>query len=52
MVRKSTRISGPFDKTVHKTEWTCAAKIAERMNMVIRDKNIPFRGFWEILNWL
>ena len=38
---KKTRFPSPFDITTHKTEWTCAAKIAEWINDIIKDKNIP-----------
>ncbi len=38
---KATRISNPFDITTHRTEWTCAAKLAEWMNSYIKDKNLP-----------
>jgi len=38
---KLARIPSSFDATIHKTEWTCAAKIAEWMNTIIRDKSIP-----------
>ncbi|MGB3477913.1 MAG: N-6 DNA methylase [bacterium] len=39
---KLTRISSPFDTTSHKTEWTCAAKVAGWINDIIKEKNIPF----------
>jgi len=39
---KSTRIPSPFDTITHKTEWTCTAKIAEWMNDIIKEANIPF----------
>ncbi|NWF78270.1 MAG: SAM-dependent DNA methyltransferase [Chloroflexi bacterium] len=35
------RIPSPFGTAIHKTEWTCAAKVAEWMNDVIKDKNLP-----------
>jgi len=41
ILMKSTRVHCPFDTTIHKTEWTCAAKVAEWMNTIIHDKNIP-----------
>ena len=36
-----TRIPSPFGTAIHKTEWTCAAKVAEWMNDIIKDKNLP-----------
>ena len=38
---KKSRIPSPFDITTHKTEWTCAAKVAEWINDITKDKNIP-----------
>jgi type I restriction-modification system DNA methylase subunit len=38
---KSTRIPSPFDTTTRKTEWTCASKISEWINNIVKDKNIP-----------
>ncbi|TES91340.1 MAG: hypothetical protein E3J87_07950, partial [Candidatus Cloacimonadota bacterium] len=38
---KKTRFPSPFDITTHKTEWTCAAKIAEWLNDITKDKHIP-----------
>jgi len=40
-LRGKTRIPSPFGTAIHKTEWTCAAKIAEWMNDIIKDKNLP-----------
>jgi len=40
-LNKRTRISSPFDATTHKTEWTCAAKLAEWMNNITQEKDIP-----------
>lgn len=37
---KSTRISSPFDITSHKTEWTCAAKIAEWINGIVEENRL------------
>ena len=39
---KKTRFSSPFDITIHKNEWTCAAKVAEWINDITKDKDIPF----------
>lgn len=40
---KHTKSSLPnaFDSGSHKTEWTCAAKLAEWINEIARDKKIP-----------
>jgi type I restriction enzyme M protein len=38
---KKTRFPSPFDTTTHKTEWTCAAKVAEWINDITKEKNIP-----------
>jgi type I restriction-modification system DNA methylase subunit len=40
-LRGKTRIPSPFGTTIHKTEWTCAAKAAEWMNEIIKDKTLP-----------
>jgi len=40
-LRGKTRVPSPFNIAIHKTEWTCAAKVAEWMNDVIKDKNLP-----------
>ena len=40
-IGKAARIPSPFDTTIHKTEWTCAAKIAEWINNIISDKGLP-----------
>jgi type I restriction-modification system DNA methylase subunit len=40
-LRGKTRIPSPFSTAIHKTEWTCAAKVAEWMNVIIKDKNLP-----------
>ena len=37
---KSTRIPSPFDITSHKTEWTCAAKIAEWINRIVEENHL------------
>jgi len=34
------RIPSPFGTAIHKTEWTCAAKAAEWMNEIIKEKNL------------
>jgi type I restriction enzyme M protein len=36
-----TRIPSPFGTAIHKTEWTCAAKAAEWMNDIIRERRLP-----------
>ncbi|MCK4354069.1 MAG: SAM-dependent DNA methyltransferase, partial [Dehalococcoidia bacterium] len=38
---KGRRISSPFGTAIHKTEWTCAAKVAEWMNDIIKEKGLP-----------
>lgn len=38
---KLTRIPSPFDTTTRRTEWTCASKICEWINNIVKDKNIP-----------
>ncbi len=35
------RIPSPFGTAIHKTEWTCAAKAAEWMNEIIKEKGLP-----------
>ncbi len=40
-LRGKTRIPSPFGTTIHKTEWTCAAKVAEWMNDIIKEKGLP-----------
>jgi type I restriction-modification system DNA methylase subunit len=40
-LRGKTRIPSPFSTAIHKTEWTCAAKAAEWLNDIIKDKNLP-----------
>jgi len=39
---KNSRIPSPFDSTIHKTEWTCAAKIAEWINTIVKEKDLSF----------
>jgi len=39
---KKARFPSPFDITIHKNEWTCAAKLAEWINDITKDKDIPF----------
>lgn len=36
------RIPSPFGTETHKTEWTCAAKAAERMNEIVEEKRLEF----------
>jgi type I restriction-modification system DNA methylase subunit len=40
-LRGKSRIFSSFGAAIHKTEWTCAAKVAEWMNTIIKDKNLP-----------
>jgi hypothetical protein len=40
-LKGKTRIPSPFGTAIHKTEWTCAAKVAEWMNTIIKDKSLP-----------
>src|SRR5450759_196888 len=40
-MKKSKTIPSPFDTTKHFTERTCAAKVAEWINEIVIDKNIP-----------
>jgi hypothetical protein len=37
-----TRIPNSFDGAVHKTEWTCAAKVAEWINNLTKEKSLPW----------
>lgn len=39
---KKTRLSGPFDTTIHKTEWTCASKVSEWINIIVKEKDLSF----------
>ena len=39
-LRGKTRIPSPFGTAIHKTEWTCAAKAAEWMNEITKEKNL------------
>lgn len=39
---RQARIPSPFDTAIHKTEWTCAAKLAEWMNDIISSTGLPF----------
>ncbi len=39
-LRGKTRIPSPFGTVIHKTEWTCAAKAAEWMNEITKEKNL------------
>lgn len=36
-----TRISSPYGTAIHKTEWTCAAKVAEWTNDIVKEKGLP-----------
>jgi len=38
---KKSSLPDAFDLESHKTEWTCAAKLAEWINEISREKNIP-----------
>lgn len=39
---KSGRVASPFDSTIHKTEWTGAAKVAGWIDALVVDKGLPF----------
>ena len=39
---KTVRVSSPFENTIHKTEWTAAAKAAEWINGLVKEKGLPF----------
>jgi hypothetical protein len=39
---KSVRVSSPFESSIHKTEWTAAAKAAEWINGLVKEKGLPF----------
>ena len=39
---RSARVSSPFGSTTHKTEWTGAAKVAEWINDLVKEKGLPF----------
>ena len=39
-LRGKARIPSPFSTAIHKTEWTCAAKVAEWMNDIIREREL------------
>ena len=39
---KTVRVSSPFDSTVHKTEWTGAAKVASWIDELVMEKSLPF----------
>jgi len=39
---KKARFPSPFDITIHKNEWTCAAKLGEWINDITKEKDIPF----------
>lgn len=38
---KKVKLPGAFDSESHKTEWTCAAKLAEWINEIAKERNIP-----------
>ncbi|MFO7772480.1 MAG: N-6 DNA methylase [Dehalococcoidia bacterium] len=40
-LRGKTRVPSPFSTAIHRTEWTCAAKIAEWINNSIKEKGLP-----------
>ncbi|HOP47352.1 MAG TPA: N-6 DNA methylase [Desulfobacteraceae bacterium] len=39
---RDIRVSSPFDSSVHKTEWTGAAKIAEWINNIVETQGLSF----------
>ena len=39
---KAISVSSPFDSTVHKTEWTGAAKVTAWIDDLVREKGLPF----------
>ena len=39
---KSGRVASPFDSTIHKTEWTGAAKVAGWIDALVVEKGLPF----------
>ena len=39
---KTVRVSSPFESSIHKTEWTAAAKAAEWINGLVKEKGLPF----------
>ena len=39
---KSGRVASPFDSTIHKTEWTGAAKLAGWIDALVVEKGLPF----------
>lgn len=39
--RSKRRIPSPLGTAIHKTEWTCAAKAAEWMNDITKEKGLP-----------
>ena len=39
--QKKPNLPNAFDSESHKTEWTCAAKLAEWINEIAQDKKIP-----------
>jgi len=39
---KKAKVSSPFDSTIHKTEWTGAAKVAEWINDLVQAKDLSF----------
>jgi hypothetical protein len=49
MINKKSKLSGrtisvssPFDSSIHKTEWTDAAKVAAWIDDLVREKGLPF----------
>lgn len=39
---KNAKVSSPYGSTIHKTEWTGAAKVAEWVNDLVQAKDLPF----------
>lgn len=42
MKSKKQVIPNPYDTSSHKNEWTCASKLAEWINEIIKENDIPF----------
>jgi len=42
LLGRAVRVSSPFENTIHKTEWTAAAKAAEWINGLVKEKGLPF----------
>lgn len=41
LTEKPTRVTSPFDTTIHKTERTANQKFVEWINQIIKEKNLP-----------